>query len=189
MLDMPNESQFGITVFSRLPIKEHGERMYVRINNDGIPESRSDNPTFSNTHNRMVLWCNVEKDGITYRIATTHFTWTPDGSPSDAQRRDLSAMLDKLKNFGEFVLCGDFNAPRGGEIFSAIAAKYKDNIPPKYTTSIDGNLHRAGHIPLMVDGIFSTPAYRISNVVLHNGVSDHCAITADVENVVHHPLK
>ena len=78
------------------------------------------------------------------------------------------------------VLCGDFNAPRGGEIFTRLATQSRDNVPSHYVTSIDPKLHRAGPLQLMVDGLFSTDGYRLSEVVLHNGVSDHCTITAVV---------
>ena len=78
------------------------------------------------------------------------------------------------------MLCGDFNAPRGGEIFGLLAQKYKDNVPQKYTTSIDGILHRAGPLPFMVDGLFSTPGYTVSHVEMVCGISDHCALIANV---------
>jgi endonuclease/exonuclease/phosphatase family metal-dependent hydrolase len=78
------------------------------------------------------------------------------------------------------ILCGDFNAPRGREIFSRLAKRWHDNVPLHYVTSIDPKLHRAGPLQLMVDGVFSTTDYRVRNVVLHQGVSDHCAITADI---------
>ena len=58
--------------------------------------------------------------------------------------------------------------------------RFKDNIPLRYTTSIDPNLHRAGALELMVDGLFSTPGYVVSDVALHSGVSDHCAITCAI---------
>ena len=32
----------------------------------------------------------------------------------------------------------------------------------------------------MVDGVFSTPDYDVTGVTLHQGVSDHCAITAQI---------
>jgi hypothetical protein len=32
----------------------------------------------------------------------------------------------------------------------------------------------------MVDGLFSTADYEVSAVALHQGVSDHCAVTAVV---------
>lgn len=80
------------------------------------------------------------------------------------------------------MLAGDFNAPRGGESFSAIAARYRDNIPPNYQTSIYAPLHRSGQdLELMVDGLFTTPGYRAENVELTSGMSDHYAIVADIE--------
>ena len=86
-------------------------------------------------------------------------------------------------------MCGDFNAPRGGEIFSALATRWHDNIPGTYHTSLDLSLHKAGKVDgerlatLMVDGLFTTPGYRTSRVELVPGVSDHCAIVAEVAYV------
>ena len=89
------------------------------------------------------------------------------------------------------MLCGDFNAPRmyegkPGEIFAMLAAKFKDNIPAIYETSIDVSLHRNGKTNAqelsdkMVDGLFTTPAYEASDVVLHPDISDHYAISATI---------
>jgi len=89
----------------------------------------------------------------------------------------LCAVLETL---GDFVLAGDFNAPRGKEIFSLLAERYTDNIPQKYTSSIDGTLHKAGPLPYMIDGIFSTPLYEVVDVEMVCGVSDHCAFKAFV---------
>jgi endonuclease/exonuclease/phosphatase family metal-dependent hydrolase len=90
--------------------------------------------------------------------------------------KNLLALLAKTP---ELILCGDFNAPRGGEIFKMLADKYKDNIPPEYDSSLDTELHRIGKIKkLMVDGLFTTSAYIVSDVKLSEGVSDHKAVTA-----------
>lgn len=176
--------RYGLGIFSRVPVAERDLAYYVRKTDD-LPETHPhDSATFNREH-RMALWCDAQKDGETFRIGVTHFTWTPRGNADDEQRRAVSALLAQLEGLGEFVLCGDFNAPRiyegkPGEIFSLLAAKYADNIPPEYDTSIDGSIHRAGPLPLMVDGVFSTPGYSVSDVVLHAGVSDHCAITATI---------
>jgi endonuclease/exonuclease/phosphatase family metal-dependent hydrolase len=114
-----------------------------------------------------------------FTVGTTHFPWTPDGSASDHQRRACDRLLEVLGQ-RPIILCGDFNAPRGREIFSRLATRWRDNVPPHYVTSIDPKLHRAGPLQLMVDGVFSTRDYRVRNVVLHQGVSDHYAITADI---------
>jgi hypothetical protein len=91
-----------------------------------------------------------------------------------------------LGTMGEFVLGGDFNAPRGGEMFSVLSSAYTDNIPLQYKTSLDLTLHRAARErgpqlgDKMVDGLFSTPAYSVSDVRLVDGVSDHMAVVATI---------
>ncbi len=119
-----------------------------------------------------------------YRLCNTHFLWTPDGSTSDEQRQALSNMFELLENEKEFVLCGDFNAPRGREIFSTLAQKFKDNVPPEYTSSLDPVLHRAAPLHLMVDGLFSTPGYNVTGVKMVGGVSDHCALVGHISRAI-----
>ena len=72
------------------------------------------------------------------------------------------------------------NAPRGNETFSRLEEKYKDNIPREYKTSIDQNLHKVKGIQFMVDGLFTTPVYKASNVKLVDGISDHMAVVAEI---------
>lgn len=120
-------------------------------------------------------------DNRDYRLLSTHFTWSPKGEPSDLQREELRYLYGKLDELPHFVISGDFNTPRGTEIFDNLASKYKDNIPPEVTTTIDGNFHKAGHLPYVVDGLFSTDDYLIQNVKVIDGLSDHCAVTAEIE--------
>lgn len=116
----------------------------------------------------------------TITIGTTHFPVTENGDTTDYQREALAGLLTQLKQYPEIVFCGDFNAPRGREIFSTLAEQYTDNVPLRYSTSIDGNLHRAGQLPHMVDGIFSTSGYSVRDVKMVCGVSDHCALVAKI---------
>lgn len=122
----------------------------------------------------------IEHQGSVFNINTTHLPVTTDGETTWFQLEAIDKLLEELKNQPEMILCGDTNAPRGREAFAKLANVYKDNIPAEYTTSIDGDLHRAGPIPFMVDGLFTTPGYRAENVRLVSGVSDHYAIVADV---------
>ncbi len=133
--------------------------------------------------NRILLSATVLVNGQAFRVGTTHFTWTPDGNASEAQRADIVHLLAVLDAFPDIIFCGDFNAPRGREIWKKIAARYKDNIPPDYTSSVDPLLHRAKDIEVMVDGLFSTPEYLISDVRLVEGVSDHKAIVGLIERI------
>jgi len=181
------EAKQGIGIFSRLPIRESRTRYY---RGDAAALAQFDMTTALSkwsTEHGILLAADVEKEGSVFRIITTHFTWTPDGQPDDLQRKDLSAMLPFLDEEKEFALCGDFNAPRGGEIFSALASRYADTIPPHYKTSLDLERHRAGKTKpeeladKMVDGLFTTPSYSASGVELVSGVSDHCAVVASLE--------
>ena len=133
-----------------------------------------------------LLGCDVMHGADVFRVMTTHFTWSEKGATSALQCENMLRLLEVLKKSGNFILAGDFNAPRGGEMFSVLASGYKDNIPAHYETSIDLDLHGAGKTRAhelkdkMVDGLFTTPLYVASNVELVFGVSDHAAIVADI---------
>ena len=131
----------------------------------------------------MVVHATVCKGDDKFTVGTTHFTWTGDGKVDGQQRVDLERMFEILDNIPEIVLCGDFNAPRGGEIFNSLSERFTDYIPKHYTTSIDGNLHYAGDLKVMVDGLFSTPHYTARNTKLVCGVSDHCAVVSEILRV------
>lgn len=175
-------SVIGNAIFSKVPIERKSIRYYVGSAEEEVPKEEL--PVKGANHALVLL--DIQKGGRSYRIGCTHFTWTPHGEATDLQRSDMASLLAILEASGELVLAGDFNAPRGGEIFSLLAKRYKDNIPPEYKTSIDVNLHRLGKehpdefTDKMVDGLFSTPNYIVSDVELHSGVSDHFAITATV---------
>jgi endonuclease/exonuclease/phosphatase family metal-dependent hydrolase len=171
----------GAGIFSALPILERHVTYYAGSEDHARTRQAQRMPD-----DLAVVSCVMQKDGEDFRVLTTHFTWTPDGQPSEKQRADMKSLLAALDTLGEFVFCGDFNAPRGGEIFAMLASRYKDHIPPEYKTSIDVKLHRAGHLPAeemdkkMVDGLFTTSEYAAKDVALHSGVSDHMAITATI---------
>lgn len=179
----------GIALFSRYPITKsevlyyHGEKGVLHT----FDESNK-----AATNNHMLLVTEIEVEGSVYKIGTTHFPVTPKGLPDEVQRKCIKILLDILRQQGEIVFCGDFNAPRGGEIFAALALEYKDNVPPHYATSLDTTLHRAGAEILatdalalglpghMVDSVFSTPGYTVSDLTMEAGVSDHKALIATV---------
>lgn len=131
--------------------------------------------------NKAFIWINTQDDeGRVYKYVTTQFPVTVKGESTPYQLEVLDLFLEKVSSLGEFVLCGDFNAPRGNETFHRLEKKYKDNIPLEYKTSIDQNLHKVKGIQFMVDGLFTTPSYKTSNVRLQDGVSDHMAIIANI---------
>lgn len=172
-------SESGLVTLSALPITQE-KRLYYRGEEANPPTIRIG---FHEGHMiaRSLLLTEFVKDNQSYTIINTHFTWTPDGHPSFKQYEDIDKMMTFLKEIPRFILCGDFNAPRGGEIFDKISHHYKDNIPSHITTTIDGNLHKAGELNLVVDGIFTTPQYLVQNVQVVPGLSDHCALMAQVQ--------
>lgn len=178
----PPFSPYGVGMLSALPIQDIQMSYYRGTEEEAKTKLFSGN---SKDDAHPLLHITVQKEDKAFTIGTTHFTWSPDGKADDAQRRDIENLLSILEGIPELILCGDFNAPRGGEIFDAIAQEYTDNIPAEYTTSIDTDLHRDGekmrHKSLMVDGLFTTRRYECSSVRLVNGVSDHCAIVAEIQ--------
>ncbi len=127
---------------------------------------------------RMLAFTTVRKDGESFTIGTTHFTWTPDGEANDKQRVALAKLLSFAPE--ELVLCGDFNAPRGREIFTKLAEHYTDNLPADVESTLDPKLHRKPGLQLAVDSIFSTKHYRVSDVQVIDGVSDHKALIGTI---------
>ncbi len=177
----------GLCVFSAFPLTQTDVKYYVGDASTVPPKTVLGDSSSNKKGNRAVLFASIEKEGTVFRIGTTHFTWSEGGAATDTQREHLQKLLAVLETENEFVLCGDFNMPRGGELFSVLAERYTDNIPAHYKTSIDVHLHREGEkdpkglASKMVDGLFTTPGYAAHDVELVSGVSDHMAVVASVE--------
>ena len=169
----------GTCIFSRLPVTHTEIRYYVGDGKD-VPMYV---PGRGNTFERALSYCDIGKNGKTFRIGTTHFTWTPDGDPDEEQWRDLNSLFSTLDSAGEIVFAGDFNAPRGRGVFSALAERFTDNIPAHYLTSLDPDFHYAKGLECMVDGLFTTPGYKATGVELISGVSDHCAVVGNISKI------
>ncbi len=121
------------------------------------------------------------------RLAALHFTWTKKGRVSIEQTNHLERLLQLLEG-KELLMCGDFNIPRGNENYFKLARKYKDNIPKDIQSTLDPILHyanqaEAGKLKLVVDYVFSTTKYKVSEVRVVSGVSDHCAIVCTISLV------
>ncbi len=175
---VPRGATFGIALFVRVSAVFSTGYYFGDATN--IPQEQNDNQE----KNLMLLRAAFSHQGKEYCVGTTHFTWTSDGSVSEVQRTDIRVLLAVLARTPEIVFCGDFNAPRGGEIWAKLATRYQDNIPKEYHSSLDPHLHRLlDSKKLVVDGLWSTPAYRVSGVRLVEGVSDHKAVVGFIERV------
>lgn len=162
---------------------QHRLETYVRIQPVGFPNFK---PDFNNMMDRVVSLLEFELAGQAWRVATTHFTWTPRGNHTPEQAAAFESLKQLLGKYDDFIITGDFNSPRNHmpnentNVFKELALMYRDHIPSSYQTSVDPDLHKAGPLQLLVDGLFSTPQYTSQNVRLVPGVSDHQAIVGEL---------
>lgn len=171
----------GVAIFAK-SIADHGAVFYIGDKNNMAKTFEEYAGEREFQKNRALAWADVKNsDGKLYRFITTQLPVTHEGEVNAVQIEAVEALLRELSGLGEFVLCGDMNAPRGRASFGRLTEKYKDNIPLEYKTSIDQNLHRAKGIQFVVDALFTTPTYKATNVKLVDGVSDHMAVIGDIE--------
>lgn len=172
----PPEGNWGICILSKLPILSH-ESTYYKGEEGTIPELIDGEP---NSMNRGLLWCTIEKEASFFTIATTHFTVSSHGETTDEQLAVFAQLQKVLTTIPEVILCGDFNAPRGQEIFGTLSQMYRDNVPAHIESTLDPELHRAKGVKLVVDGLFTSAQYVASGVKMVCGLSDHCALRAEI---------
>lgn len=172
--------RFGVAIFSKKILESNYFFYWGNENNIVIPlHDYLQKKQFLDSF--VLLWADIQDTfGNIYRFTTTHFPVTENGVSNLYQLEMLPSFFKKLDEFDDFVLCGDFNAPRGNETFRRIAEKYQDNIPEQYITSLDQKLHRFPGIMFMVDGLFTTSSYQAKDVSLVDGLSDHMAIVATI---------
>lgn len=180
---------FGIAILSRDPLRDVREQKY---HSTARPISAGDAATLEArraTFRQTLLSAEVTAGDEALRVATTHFTWTPDGMSNRYQEEDARALMRMLDDMPPLALCGDFNIPRHvNPLYDVFIAKYRDAIPDSYLSSLDLSLHRRGGNPeaaaslakFMVDYLFLGEGYRADDVRLQSGVSDHYAIVATV---------
>ena len=183
----PQRGVFGIALVSKYPFVK-SSRWYLRDYHGDLCEfDDTSATTIYATYRYGVISADIQATDL-FRIATTHFTWTPNGLPTLEQSQDLTQLKTCLNAYGAHILVGDLNIPRGkNSLYERLATGYVDAIPSSYTGSIDVERHRLAHTTHaqhletnMVDYIFTTPQYRAENVRLEGGVSDHKAIVAEI---------
>jgi endonuclease/exonuclease/phosphatase family metal-dependent hydrolase len=121
------------------------------------------------------------KNGEIFNVGNTHFTWSPKGEVSDLQKESFNRLKKILEKMDDFILCGDFNAPREKEVFNSFLKEgFRDNLPQNISSTIDARYHRNKNLSYAVDNIFSKGAYDVSNVRIADGLSDHKAIIGEI---------
>ncbi len=168
--------KIGVAIFAK-NITARGSIFYIGEEQDVLRPFDSEHFEKS----EALVWATVQDaHGIAYTFVTAHLPVTTNGESTPLQLEELGRFFAKLDTLGEFVLCGDMNAPRGWETANRLAKKYKDAIPPEYESSLDPNLFRVKGLTRMVDYVFTTPRYTATNVRLVDGLSDHMAVVATI---------
>ncbi|MCQ3944501.1 MAG: hypothetical protein DPW11_01850 [bacterium] len=131
-------------------------------------------------HPRALLVTELAADTTHYTFATTHFTWALTTDADVAQREDYQRFQTLLDQIPSFVLAGDLNADRTSMVYKELAHRYQDHLPPDLSSTLDPVLFRKPELKLVVDHLFSTADYKISNVQVLTGLSDHCGLSATI---------
>lgn len=174
------KGKMGIAILTNHPATFQAEHYVGTPQN--VPEFDTQDP---NKSDRVLLTAEIDhpQEGKLL-VATTHFTWTPDGKGSPDQRRDVAKLLILLKEKENLIFCGDLNAPRGGEIFLRFSNLFVDQIPPEVQTTIDPNLHRKSGLKLIVDAILTSNNLKTKNFTSIDGVSDHIALITSIQKKI-----
>ncbi len=177
---LPPRGPWGIAIFAD-EIVEQQVTYYVRQAVGQLANFRNDRPDLID---RAALFARVRVGAELFSVLTTHFTWSGEGVVSEQQRRDYAGLRQFMAQFDELIFCGDLNTPRGHELWSDLAKRYRDNIPLDVDTTIDKNLHKSGQdIRLVIDGLFTSKHYSASKVQVLPGTSDHMAVAAELVRV------
>ncbi len=165
----------GVSILTNLPFdNEEG----ICYKGDGIV------PIYTHPENNE-SWLGLMtayEDGIPLRIETTHFTYSYDAKATELQRRSFQNLMSALEGEENLMLSGDFNAPRGKEIFNRFLEYFEDNLPADIDSTLDPNLHRAKGLKLVVDTLFTRGSISVTDVQAHQGISDHMGLSGLVSN-------
>jgi len=179
----------GIAIFSRVPIRNN------QIFDIYVPKQtvvRQEKSNIRETTRTLLQSVTLDDDDHT-TICNTHFTWSARGEATENQRVDVNTLIEVLNRLPHFILCGDFNIPRGNIHYRTLATHLTDHVPTQFTCSLDMSMHRSRHDPVekarvsefMVDYIFSKPnTYSVEGTTQHCSVSDHCGFSALIEKMV-----
>ncbi|MDP1688562.1 MAG: endonuclease/exonuclease/phosphatase family protein [bacterium] len=185
----PIEDQ-GIAVLSKLPLISKNKEYYYNGSPELLQYNDKSLETKRETIRQGIIWITVQKEGVEFTIANTHFTWTPNGMTNAYQEQDIKELFKILDYIPNLVICGDFNTPRNiNSIYKIITNRFKDCVPADVVTTLDVNKHRVRVDnkemtrigTYVVDYIFSTTSYEIKGVRVEYGVSDHAAVIGTIQ--------
>ena len=198
MVEIKHHTTWGDGALKGLQgVNNRNERVAPTAENDRLIES---------TEDRVAICATVVKsENEKYSVATTHGFWVRGGVPNEMQRQSTRSLMEFL--VGEagardgLVLAADLNFGRGSEIYEAFVEKkgpnakgFDDCVPLTIESTLDPD-HPASKkgIKVVSDYFMTRKGYegdfvsydvpKVSDVRLHPGVSDHCALSATISMV------
>lgn len=178
---IPEIGLFGIALISALPPIEQSQHYFTNEAFPGRPYVSEDYyPT-----SRGVLTVTYAVGNRQLCVATTHFTWSQDGSNTPEQWDDWSRLSKIFTQVNPDVILGDFNVPRGTDLAKTIERTCGSQLHQTIQTTMDHQLHKDPCLPpRVVDYIFIPKNSQVrmvpNSLRVCSGVSDHCAIVCDI---------
>jgi len=167
----------GIAIFSKKNPLSTSRRYY--FGDENVPRYL---PIKRETVCQPLLIMTIEDtNGDEWNIGTLHFGKSWRGVPDSYQRKMLKPLREILLSYNSIFFGGDFNIPRGTELYAILQNHFLDHIPPSFTNSLDPTLHRIPHISHMVDYFWSTNDFSCQSVRQKCNLSDHCAFIVQAE--------
>ncbi|MBP9700680.1 endonuclease/exonuclease/phosphatase family protein [Candidatus Woesebacteria bacterium] len=178
---IPATGPFGVALFARFQAIAW-QSIYYTISNHraAVFEDPQEYPT-----RRGVLIVDYSlPTGSNVRVATTHFTWSPDGQITQEQQNDWGRLSQVLERTQPDVVMGDFNIPRATQLGITLEQTFQSAIPQSVTTTLVPSQHQNPGIPdRVVDYIFipkDSQYQLVPNSVELEPVADHCAIVCNI---------
>ena len=171
---------WGVAIGSRYRLADVQQDYYhgTREDSDKVVLNNGAQATSS------LLQARLDIGSARFNFGTTHFTWHNRAEPSDEQLRDFIKLAVLLDSTPDLVLTGDFNSPRGHPIFDSIARRYRDNISSDVDITFDTGVRPGAIWRLVIDGFFTSEHYRVPNLRMVQGLSDHQGIIAEVQKII-----
>lgn len=183
--------RLGLAIFSTLPFTTVSPLRVYSSFGDLIPDCWDDLDFGGLPTSAVWQEVTVNVGGTDYHIGNTHFMQSPGGKFIPQQEAALDRLLATIdpglidgRPPRSIVWCGDMNMPRGRAAgWDEVCRYFTDNVPAQVDNSLDPKIHNAARergVRVMVDGIFSTPDYRVDGFRTYSDLSDHLAFGVNV---------
>lgn len=183
--------EFGVAILIRKWLKLLEPNFHQYLGGDGITENPYVSTDWSDYYDRGRFWIlawRVISDDQEVPLWTNYFPVAyPAHETNERQRFAMASLIPLIEGFSDIILTWDFNVARSNNendlihpLYSSLGRVLKDNIPPHINNTLDPELHRVRWLEVVCDYIWSRWNTRVSDVQIHNGLSDHQGISANI---------